>query len=35
MSFTDVCVMACPLCFDGTNEHPFHSERKMSDVFCK
>ena len=19
----------CPLCFDGTNEHPFHSERKI------
>ena len=23
----------CPLCFDGTNDHPFHSERKMSDVY--
>ena len=23
----------CPLCFDGTNDHPFHSEQKMSDVY--
>ena len=23
----------CPLCFVGTNEHPFHSERKMCDVY--
>ena len=23
----------CPLCFDGTNNHPFHSEQKMSDVY--
>ena len=23
----------CPLCFDGRNDHPFHSERKMCDVY--
>ena len=23
----------CPLCFDGTNDHPYHSERKMCDVY--
>jgi hypothetical protein len=23
----------CPLCFDGANDHPFHSERKMCDVY--
>ena len=23
----------CPLCFDRTNNHPFHSERKMNDVY--
>ena len=23
----------CPLCFDGTSDHPFHSERKMCKVY--
>ena len=23
----------CPLCFDGTSDHPFHSERKMCEVY--
>ena len=23
----------CPLCFDGKNDHPFHSHRKMVDVY--
>ena len=23
----------CPLCFDGTSDHPLHSERKMGDVY--
>ena len=24
---------ACPLCFDGKNDDPFHNERKMTDVY--
>ena len=23
----------CPLCFDGKNDHPFHSVQKMGDVY--
>ena len=30
------CVFhGCPLCFDGKNNHPFHSEQKMGDVYDK
>jgi hypothetical protein len=24
---------ACPLCFDGKSDHPFHNDRKMNDVY--
>ena len=24
---------SCELCYDRTNDHPFHSERKMDDVY--
>lgn len=24
---------SCPLCFDGKNDHPFHNERKMAEVY--
>ena len=28
------CVFhGCPLCFDGKNDHPFHSVQKMGDVY--
>ena len=30
------CVFhSCPLCFDGKNDDPFHSEQKMGDVYDK
>jgi hypothetical protein len=39
VAFVWYCVQVCgclyhdsPLCFEGTNYHPFQSERKMCDV---
>ena len=33
MNSMGVCIMVACLCFDGTNNHPYHSERKMNDVY--
>ena len=33
MNFNGCVYHGCPLCFDGANDRPFHSERKMCVVY--